>query len=108
MWTPRAMSPTELNARPVRCGKAKLANAIMQRGAAESLVHSSWAIAGELKPLKFLTTLLVEGCQNIDDSAIPALKQLIGLKNLYTKDNAITDAGVAELIKAMPQCKVIR
>jgi len=61
-----------------------------------------------LKPLKFLTSLLVEGCKNIDDSAIPALKDLKGRKQLYTKENALTAEGIATLKKAMPQCNVIR
>ncbi len=59
-----------------------------------------------LKPLKFLTKLTVEGCKNIDDSAITALKDLKLLKEMNIKRTAITAAGAADLKKALPLCRV--
>ncbi|MDP1586330.1 MAG: hypothetical protein Q8M07_01190, partial [Prosthecobacter sp.] len=61
-----------------------------------------------LKPLKFLTKLGVPLCRNIDDSAIPVLKDFKGLKELDIRSTAITEAGIVELRKALPSCNLIR
>ncbi len=61
-----------------------------------------------LKPLKFLTKLGVPLCKNIDDSAVPVLKDFKGLKELDIRSTAIAEAGIVELRKALPGCNVIK
>ncbi|CAN5914340.1 hypothetical protein BH11VER1_BH11VER1_25920 [soil metagenome] len=61
-----------------------------------------------LKPLKLLTSLNVSNCKNIDDTAIPALKDLKWLKEIYINKAAITEEGAATLMKSLPGCKVIQ
>jgi serine/threonine protein kinase len=61
-----------------------------------------------LNPLKSLTELRLPSCKGIDDSAIPVLKDLKWLKKLDIARTTITDAGAAELKKALPGCNVSR
>ena len=61
-----------------------------------------------LKPLKFLAGLNISGCKSIDDSAVPALRDLKLLRELNVNETAITDAGFAQLQKALPRCRISR
>lgn len=58
-----------------------------------------------LGQLPQLATLLVRA--GLEDSAVPVLSALRGLKQLYVMDHRMTPAGVAALKGALPGCAVI-
>lgn len=55
-----------------------------------------------------LTQLNLHACDALDDTAIPHLKKLTSLSELQIKATGITEAGAAELKKALPNCSVLR
>jgi Leucine-rich repeat (LRR) protein len=59
-----------------------------------------------LKGLTSLQTLNLSG--SITDSGLVHLKGLTNLQQLYLEDTQITDAGVADLQKALPNCKIYK
>lgn len=59
-----------------------------------------------LKPAKLLTALNISNCKSVDDSALPALKDLRFLRDLTLRDTAVSEAAVTELRKALPRCRI--
>lgn len=55
-----------------------------------------------------LAHLNLHACDALDDTAIPHLKKLTTLDELLIQRTGITDAGAAELRKALPNCNVQR
>ena len=62
----------------------------------EGLVH--------LKKLTNLRTLSLAGSTQITDTGLVHLKELTNLNWIILDDTPITDSGVAELKKALPNC----
>ena len=59
-----------------------------------------------LKGLTNLEYLYLEGCRDITDAGLVHLKGLTNLQELDLEDTQATDAGIAELQKALPNCKI--
>jgi hypothetical protein len=59
----------------------------------------------ELKKLRWLS---LSGCKRVTDAGARELKKLSGLKFVFFGGTGVTDAGVADLQKALPQCEVKR
>lgn len=62
----------------------------------------------ELRPLKLLATLTMHDCKGVDDSAIPVLKDFKLLRDLNLQRTGVTEAGIAELEKALPRCNIAK
>ena len=69
-----------------------------------NVVHLSFFFI-DLKRLTSLKVLDLGGA-GITDANLQQLKQLVNLKELSLDDNQVTAAGVAELQKALPDCKI--
>ena len=54
-----------------------------------------------------LTDLAVCHCQITDDGSAN-LQRLTSLRHLNVSDTAVSDVGVAELQRALPDCKIIK
>jgi hypothetical protein len=50
----------------------------------------------------------VFGCKRVTDEGARNLKKLSGLEFAFFGGTGVTDAGVADLQKALPQCEVKR
>jgi len=59
-----------------------------------------------LKALSHLRALVLGA--GVTDQAVGHLKELTQLRELIVEDSSVTDAGVAELQKALPNCKILR
>jgi hypothetical protein len=60
----------------------------------------------ELKGLKELRALSLVNCAGVTDAGLKELKGLKGLRSLVLVGTKVTDAGVAELKKALPELAV--
>jgi len=60
----------------------------------------------ELAPLKGLNRLDLYGCPMVTDKGLKELAALKGLQELYLGRREVTAAGIAELRKALPDCKI--
>lgn len=72
-----------------------------------SFTHISDAALAFLVSMPALEQLHLESTP-ITDASVPTLIRMRGLNELYLADTSISDEGVAELQKALPNCKVIR
>ena len=61
----------------------------------------------ELAALKGLQSLLISNCPGVTDAGLKELAALKGLQTLNLVLTKVTAAGVAELQKALPDCKII-
>jgi hypothetical protein len=59
----------------------------------------------ELKKLRWLSLF---GCKRVTDEGARGLQKLSGLKFVFLGGTGVTDSGVADLQKALPQCEVKR
>jgi hypothetical protein len=55
-----------------------------------------------------LTVLHLYGNKNITEAGLVYLQGLKKLRSLYLGETKVTDAGVAELKKALPGCRIDR
>ena len=79
----------------------------------EELVLNNTQVTGaglrELAPLTGLHTLFLTYCEGVTDAGLKDLAGLKGLKELILLNSTeVTAAGVAELKKALPDCKIYR
>jgi hypothetical protein len=61
-----------------------------------------------LTELKKLRSLSLFGCKRVTDEGARSLQKLSGLKFVFFGGTGVTDKGVADLQKALPQCEVKR
>ena len=61
-----------------------------------------------LKELKGLQTLHLRFCMKVTDAGLLHLKELKGLRELRLDGIKVTDAGIAELKKSLPNVSVSR
>lgn len=59
-----------------------------------------------LKGVKSLRHLHLNSCQKVDDTAVPALKQLKMLQTLELRSTKMSESSLAELRKALPACRI--
>ena len=62
----------------------------------------------ELADLPGLEDLSLTFCEGVTDAGLKELAGLKGLRKLYLFGTKVTDAGVADLQKALPDCKINR
>jgi hypothetical protein len=60
-----------------------------------------------MKSLKKLHRLTLQGCDRIDDSAVPLLAALPAIEMLDLKGTAVTSKGVAALRAAKPKLQIL-
>ena len=60
----------------------------------------------EVAKMEKLTNLSLYGCDQITDAGLKELAKLKQLEGLVLVDTKITKAGVAELQKALPKCRI--
>jgi Leucine-rich repeat (LRR) protein len=63
---------------------------------------------GKLKSLEKLERLSLQGCKRIGDDAAAVLSSFPRLRGLDLKDTAVTEQGLAEVRKALPECQILR
>lgn len=61
----------------------------------------------QMKSLKKLRRLTIQGCDRIDDSAVPLLAALPSLEMLDLKGTAVTAKGIAALKAAKPKVRIL-
>ena len=73
-------------------------------------LHAQVTDAGlkHLKGLTQLQTLKLDFCPQVTDAGLEHLKGLIQLKRLNLMGTKVTDAGVSELKKALPNVEIIK
>ena len=59
-----------------------------------------------LENLTNLKYLYLGGCSRISDDGITHLKKISSLKELYLFETRVSDAGIRDLQRALPDCKV--
>jgi hypothetical protein len=62
----------------------------------------------KLKALSKLERLDLQRCKRVGDDAVPVLSAFARLRVLDIKDTAITEQGIAQLRKALPECQILR
>lgn len=58
--------------------------------------------------LKELQSLDLHGCPDVTDVGLKDLAELKGLRKMDLRVTGVTDAGVADLRKALPDCEISR
>ena len=69
-------------------------------------VTSRWL--EKMKALPKLQRLKLQGCDRVDDTAVPILASLAGLEEVDLKGTAVTDKGIAALRAARPKLRVFQ
>src|SRR5262249_16060071 len=75
-------------------------------------LHLPWSVTDkgmkELTGFKDLTELNLFGCHGVTDAGLKTLTGLKNLKRIVVYNCKVTDAGIAEFKKALPNCEVAR